>query len=99
MMAPVPYSANTKLATQMGTCSPVNGFKADSMLRVKLNGEYDNYRWYLNDADGVPMVALAYTTSLAHALYPEYGKFGWEFCKHYSRDQKTGVIKYNANAK
>ena len=70
---------------------PVNGFKADSMVRVKLNGEYDNYRWFLNNADGVPMVALAYTTSLIHALYPEYGKIGWEFFKHYSRDQKTGA--------
>ena len=78
---------------------PVNGFKADSMMRVKLNGEYDNYRWYLNDADGVPMVALAYTMNLMHALYPEYGKIAWEFFKHYSRDQKTGTIKYNPNAR
>lgn len=78
---------------------PVNGFKADSMLRLKLNGEYDNYRWYLNDADGKPMVALAYTTSLAHALYPEYGKIAWEFFKHYSRDQKSGAINYNAYAR
>ena len=78
---------------------PVNGFKADSMLRVKLNGEYDNCRWYVNDANGVPMVALAYTMNLAHALYPEYGKIGWEFCKHYSRDQKTGAIKYNPYAR
>lgn len=74
---------------------PVNGFKADRMLRVKLNGEYDCYRWYLNDADGIPMVALAYTMNLQHALYPEYGKIAWEFFKHYSRDQKTGAIKYN----
>jgi dienelactone hydrolase len=78
---------------------PVSGFKADNMIRVKLNGEYDNYRWYLNNADGVPMVALAYTTSLIHALYPEYGKIAWEFFKHYSRDQKTGEIKYNPYAR
>ena len=78
---------------------PVNGFKADSLLRLKLNGEYDNYRWYINDADGVPMVALAYTADLVHALYPEYGKFGWEFAKRFSRDQKTGAIKYNPYAK
>ena len=74
---------------------PVNGFRADKMARVKLNGEYDCYRWYLNDADGVPMVALAYTMNLQHALYPEYGKIAWEFFKHFSRDQRTGVIKYN----
>ena len=35
---------------------PINGFKADSMERVKLNNEYENTSWYLNDADGVPMV-------------------------------------------
>jgi poly(3-hydroxybutyrate) depolymerase len=81
------------------TANPINGFKADSMTRVKLNGEYDNSRWYINDADGVPMVALAYTTNLTHALYPEYGKIAWEFFKHYSRDQKTGAIKYNPFAK
>jgi len=78
---------------------PVNGFKADSMIRVKLNGEYDNYRWYINDADGTPIVALAYTMNLQHALYPEYGKLAWDFFKHYARDQKTGVIKYNPYAK
>ncbi len=76
---------------------PVNGFKADRMVRVKLNGEYDSYRWYLNDAAGVPMVALSYTMNLQHALYPEYGKIAWEFFKHYSRDRKTGAIKYNAH--
>jgi pimeloyl-ACP methyl ester carboxylesterase len=74
---------------------PVNGFKADRMLMVKLNGEYDCYRWYLNDADGIPMVALAHTMNLQHALYPEYGKIAWEFFKHYSRDQRTGALKYN----
>jgi pimeloyl-ACP methyl ester carboxylesterase len=74
---------------------PVNGFKADSMLRVKSNGEYDTYRWYLNDADGVPMVAVSYTMNLVHALYPEYGKIAWDFFKHYCRDQETGTIKYN----
>ncbi len=75
---------------------PVSGFKADRMVRVRLNGEYDSYRWYLNNADGVPMVALSYTMNLQHALYPEYGKIAWEFFRHYSRDRKTGAIKYNA---
>jgi poly(3-hydroxybutyrate) depolymerase len=93
------YNGMKKIETFDFKTYPVNGFKADSMVRVQLNGEYDNYRWYLNDADGVPMVALAYTTNLAHALYPEYGKFAWDFFKHYSRDQKTGVIKYNPYAK
>ena len=74
---------------------PVNGFKADRMVRVRLNGEYDSYRWYLNNADGIPMVALSYTMNLQHALYPEYGKIAWEFFRHYSRDPGTGAIKYN----
>lgn len=78
---------------------PVNGFKADRIGRTKLNAEYDNHRWYINDADGVPMVGLAYTENLIHALYPEYGKIGWEYAKHFSRDQKTGAIKYNPYAK
>jgi hypothetical protein len=74
---------------------PINGFKADRMIRLRLNGEYDSYRWYLNNSDGIPMVALSYTMNLQHALYPEYGKIAWEFFKHYSRDRKTGAIKYN----
>ena len=79
--------------------NPINGFKADNTLRVRVNGEHDNSRWFLNDADGTPMVALAYTADLVHALYPEYGKIAWDFFKRYSRDQKTLAIKYNPNAK
>jgi hypothetical protein len=41
------------------------------------------------------MVALNYTEHLIHALYPEYAEIAWDFVKHYSRDQKTGAIKYN----
>ncbi len=74
---------------------PANGFKADRMVRVRLNGEYDSYRWYVNNADGIPMVALSYTMNLQHALYPEYGKIAWEFFRHYSRDRNTGAIRYN----
>ena len=51
------------------------------------------------DNKGVPMVALSYTENLVHALYPEYAKLAWDFAKHYSRDQKTGAINYNANVK
>lgn len=78
---------------------PVNGFKADRLERVKLNGEYDNYAWYLNNGDGIPMVALNYTEHLIHALYPEYARIAWDFAKHYSRDQKTGAIKYNPHVR
>lgn len=77
---------------------PICGFKADRIIRILSNGEYNTHRWYINDDKGVPMVAISYTENLQHALYPEYGKIAWEFFKHYSRDQKTGEIKYNPYA-
>jgi pimeloyl-ACP methyl ester carboxylesterase len=77
---------------------PISGFKADRIIRILSNGEYNTHRWYLNDDKGVPMVALSYTENLQHALYPEYGKIAWDFFKHYSRDRKTGEIKYNPYA-
>jgi poly(3-hydroxybutyrate) depolymerase len=73
---------------------PVNGFRASAMDRIRRNGEYDSYRWYINNAAGVPMVALSYTKGLMHALYPEYGKIAWEFFRHYSRDPGTAAIVY-----
>jgi poly(3-hydroxybutyrate) depolymerase len=73
---------------------PVNGFRADAMDRIRRNGEYDSYRWYIHDAGGMPMVALSYTKGLMHALYPEYGKIAWEFFRHYSRKPGTGEIEY-----
>jgi pimeloyl-ACP methyl ester carboxylesterase len=77
---------------------PVSGFKANRIIRILSNGEYNTHRWFINDDKGVPMVALSYTENLQHALYPEYGIIAWEFFKHYSRDQKTGEIKYNPYA-
>jgi len=78
---------------------PITGFKADRIEKIKLNGEYNNTRWYIDNADGVPMVAVSYTENLNHALYPEYAKIFWEFSKHYSRDQKSGRIKYDPYAR
>jgi poly(3-hydroxybutyrate) depolymerase len=89
------YNAMDKIAAFDFKTYPINGFKSDSMIRLRANGEHDLSRWYINDKDGVPMVALAYTADLVHALYPEYGKIAWDFFKHYSRDQKTLAIKYN----
>jgi pimeloyl-ACP methyl ester carboxylesterase len=77
---------------------PVNGFRADAMDRILRNGEYESYRWYIDNAAGVPMVALSYTRSLMHALYPEYGKIAWEFFRQYSRDPKSGAIGFHAPA-
>jgi len=77
---------------------PLVGFKADRIEKIRLNGEYNNTRWYIENADGVPMVAVSYTENLNHALYPEYAKIFWNFSKHYSRNQKTGRIQYDPYA-
>jgi hypothetical protein len=45
------------------------------------------------------MVALNYTEDLIHALYPQYAKMAWDYLTQFSRDQRTGVIKYNPYAK
>lgn len=78
---------------------PLAGFKADRMEKIRLNGEYNNTRWYIDNAEGFPMVAVSYTENLNHALYPEYARIFWQFSKHYSRDQKTGQIKYDPYAR
>jgi pimeloyl-ACP methyl ester carboxylesterase len=74
---------------------PTSGFAADRVVTQTLNNEYENTTWYLNNADGVPMVALTFTEGLVHALYPEYGELAWNFVKHYSRNQETGEIEYD----
>ena len=77
----------------------LSGFKGDSWTVETLNNEYASHTWYLNNNKGVPMVALNYVKDLIHALYPEYAKIAWEYMKHFSRDQKTGAIKYNPHIK
>jgi poly(3-hydroxybutyrate) depolymerase len=89
------YNGMPKIGGYDFTRHPVNGFRADAMDRLRRNGEYDSYRWYINNAAGVPMVAVSYTSGLMHALYPEYGKIAWEFFRHYSRDRKSGAIAYD----
>jgi hypothetical protein len=74
---------------------PILGFQADRTVEITLNNEYKNTTFYLNDKDGVPMVALTFTDGLVHALYPEYGELAWNFVKHYPRNLETGAIEYN----
>jgi len=88
------YNGMPKIASFDFKGYPLSGFRADAMDRIRRNGEYDSYRWYINNAAGVPMVAVSYTSGLMHALYPEYGKIAWEFFRHYSRDRKSGAINY-----
>jgi hypothetical protein len=74
---------------------PKCGFQADAWSGTLVNNEYRNSIWYLNNKDGVPMVALNYTEGLIHALYPQYASMAWDYLTRFSRDQKTGAIKYN----
>lgn len=74
---------------------PLSGFAGDLYVRTLMNGDLVNHTWYLNNEDGVPMVALSCTEDTVHMLNPEYGHMGWEFLKHYSRDLETGEIVYN----
>ena len=71
------------------------GFPADRIVKTKLNGEYNNTTWYLNNDAGIPMVGVSFTEFLPHGLYPEYGKLAWNFMKHYARNAQTGAIEYN----
>lgn len=74
---------------------PLVGFPADRIVKTKLNGEYNNTTWYLNNDAGIPMVGVSFTEFLPHGLYPEYGKLAWNFMKHYARNAQTGAIEYN----
>jgi poly(3-hydroxybutyrate) depolymerase len=88
------YNGMPQILTYDFARYPVNGFRADAMDRLRRNGEYDSYRWYIHNAAGMPMVAVSYTKGLMHALYPEYGKIAWEFFRHYARNPKTGAMEY-----
>ena len=79
--------------------NPISGFRGDLFRKEVLNGEYDNYQWFMARDDGAPMVGVAYTANLKHALYPEFGPMAWNWAKHFSRDLETGEIIYNANVK
>jgi hypothetical protein len=76
------------------TVHPKCGFQADAWTESLLKNEHKSYTWYLNNKNNVPMVALSYTADLIHALYPEYARIAWNYMAHFSRDQKTGAIKY-----
>lgn len=73
----------------------LSGLKGDAWTVETLNGEYASYTWYLNNASGVPMVALNYVKDVIHALYPEYARIAYEYMRHFSRNQKTGAVEYN----
>ncbi len=78
---------------------PKNGFKASAWSSMRLNGEDESDVWYLNNKNDIPMVALSYTENHIHALYPGYATVAWNYLKQFSREQKSGEIKYNPNAR
>ena len=77
---------------------PINGFEGDRYEEKLLNGEHLNRCWTMLNDEGVPMVAFNYTCDLQHALYPEYAKLIWDYCKQFSRDLETGAVIYNPYA-
>ena len=78
---------------------PKIGFTADAWSATHLNGEDESYVWYLKNKKDIPMVALSYTQNHIHALYPGYANVAWDYMKDFSRDQKSGAIEYNPNAR
>ena len=78
---------------------PLSGFQGDSWTIETLNNEYESDTWYLENSDGIPMVALNYVKNIIHALYPEYANIAWKYMKNFSRNELTGEIEYNPYAK
>lgn len=78
---------------------PKNGFQTSAWSSTRLSNDNETYVWYLNNTNDIPMVALSYTENQIHALYPGYATIAWDYLKHFSREQKTGEIKYDSNAR
>ena len=78
---------------------PLVGFEGDLYNDKTLNGEYKNMTWFRVREDGAPMVGVAYTANLKHALYPQFGVIAWDWAKHFSRNQETGEIEYDPYVK
>ena len=76
---------------------PISGFKADSEIHMLLNDEFWNHRFFLNDAEGVPMLGISITEGLQHALYPPYAQLAWDYMEHFSRNPETYEITYTAD--
>ena len=74
---------------------PIIGFKGDKYVETTINDEFKNCAWYLNNADGIPMVAVNFTFNLTHGIYPGQAEVAWNFMKHYSRNVETGEVIYN----
>ena len=76
---------------------PISGFKADSEIHMLLNDEFWNHRYFLNDADGIPMLGISITEGLQHALYPQYAFLAWDYMEHFSRNPETYELTYTAD--
>lgn len=76
---------------------PISGFAGDIYTNFTINGEKEVMQWVLCAEDGTPRVGYNFTEENIHALYPGYGYIAWDFAKHFSRNQETGFIEYDAN--
>ena len=78
---------------------PISGFAGDIYRNFTINGEKEVMQWQLCAEDGTPRVGYNFTEENIHALYPGYGYIAWDFAKHFSRNQETGMIEYHADVK
>lgn len=78
---------------------PWVGVPSDRMSIRLINGEWRTFRWEMDNEAGIPMVAVACTENLGHALYAGYADIAWSWMKNYSRDLETGAVVYAPAAK
>ena len=91
------YNQMDEIPEVDGKAYPISGFAADSEIHMLVNDEFWNHRYFLNDADGVPMLGISITEGLQHALYPPYAELAWDYMEHFSRNPETYEITYTAN--
>lgn len=73
---------------------PMIGIPSDRIRVDLIGGEWRTFRWEMDNAEGIPMVAVSCTENLTHSLYPGYGEIAWSWMKNYSRDLETGAVVY-----
>jgi hypothetical protein len=74
--------------------APYFGRPFDSFSLTTLMGEFRTFKWTVNNADGIPVMALSCTEGTTHSLYPCYTELAWDFMKDFSRDPETGASVY-----
>ena len=91
------YNELPEIPAADGVAYPISGFASDSEIHMLVNDEFWNHRFFLNDADGIPMLGISITEGLQHALYPPYAFLAWDYMEHFSRNLETLEITYTAD--